>query len=97
MVPEHPTPPDPGPANVGRAVADALVTGGSTADLERVVRAYVRTLRDADVPPERALMRVKDAVGVSRVTPLPARGAPPSDHLGDRVVAWFLAEYYRAD
>ena len=97
METEHPTPARPQPADVGRAVADALVTGGSTEDLERVVRSYVRALKQADVPPEQALKRVKETVGVSTVTPLPGRGSLPSDQLGDRVVAWFVAEYYRAD
>ena len=93
----HRTPPRPRPADVGRALAAALVTGGSTTDLERLVRAYVRALKDADVPPEQALKRVKDVVGVSTVTPLAGRGPLPSDGLADDVVAWFVAEYYRAD
>ena len=93
MVPEKPTPPAPMPADIGRAVGAALMTGGMSADLERLVRAHVRDLRRADVPPEQALRRVKDAVGVSPATP--ASGA--SDQLRDSVVAWFVAEYYRAD
>ena len=94
---EHPTPPRPQRADFGRAIAAALVTGGSTADLERLVRGYVRALKDANIPPEHALPRVKELVGVSTVTPLPGRGPLPSDRLADQVVAWFVAEYYRAD
>jgi hypothetical protein len=95
--PRHWTPPHPQPADVGRAMSAALATGGSTAALERLVRGYVRALKDADVAPEQALKRVKDVVGVSTVTPLPGRGPLASDHLADDVVAWFVAEYYRAD
>ena len=84
-------------ADVGRAMAAALVTGGSTAELERVIREYVRALREANVPPERALPRVKDLIGGSTITPLPGRGPLPSDRLADHVVAWFVSEYYRAD
>jgi len=69
------------------------LTGGTTADLEGFVRAYVRELRRADVSPEQALRRVKDAVGVSLATPV--SGAP--EQIRDSVVAWFVAEYYRAD
>ena len=94
---QHPTPPRPLPADVGRAVAAALVTGGSTAELERVVRGYVRALKIASVPPEQALKRIKEVVGVPTATPL----APPdplrSDRLVQDVVGWFVAEYYRAD
>jgi hypothetical protein len=92
----HPTPSRPQPADVRRAIA-AVVTSGSTAELERVVRAYVRALRKADVPPEQALRRVKDVVGAAHATPLPARGAPAPDRLAADVVSWFVAEYYRAD
>ena len=93
----HRTPPRPQPADVGRAVTAAFTTGGSTSELERLVRAYVRALKDADIPPEQALTRVKEVVGVSTVTPLPERGPLPSDGLADDVIAWFVAEYYRAD
>jgi len=95
--PDHRTPPHPQPADVGRAMAAALATGGTTTALERLVRGYVRALKDADVAPEQALRRVKDVVGVSTITPLHARGPLLSDRLADDVVAWFVAEYYRAD
>jgi len=90
---QHPTPPRPVPADVGRAVAAALVAGGSAAALQGVVTEYVRALRMAGVPPERALKRVKDVVGVSIVT---AALPTPSDRLASQVVEWFVAEYYRA-
>lgn len=93
----HWTPPRPQPADVGRALATAIVTGGSTMDLEHLVRAYVRALKNADVPPEQALRRVKDVVGVSTVTPLPVSGPLASNRLADDVIAWFVVEYYRAD
>jgi hypothetical protein len=93
--PRHPTPPRPVPAVVGRAIAAALVTSGSTAELERIVRAYVRALRTADVAPEQALKRVKDVVGLTMVAPSTA--STPADRLAAEVVAWFVAEYYRAD
>ncbi len=95
--PRHPTPPRPVPAAVGRAVAAALVTGGSTEELERIVRDYVRELRVASLAPEEALKRVKDVVGLSRVTPIAGRGPLASERLAVDVVAWFVAEYYRAD
>ncbi len=93
----HHTPPRPQPADVSHAIASALAPGGSTEALERVVRSYVRALRAAEVPPEKALMRVKSMVPISTVTPLPIRGARSSASLADDVVAWFVAEYYRAD
>ena len=95
--PRHPTPPRPVPAAVRRAIAAALVTGGSTAELERIVRDYVRELRGASLSPEQALTRVKDVVGLSTVTPIAGRGPLASDRLAVDVVAWFVAEYYRAD
>ena len=95
LEPHCPTPPRPHPADVGRAVAAALTTGGSTAELERTVRAYVRALRSADVPPEQALKRVKGVVGVARVA---SHTAPTlADQLAEQVLVWFVAEYYRAD
>jgi len=96
--PEHSdTPPRPIPADVTRAVSAALEAGGSTEELERIVRAYVRALKAADVPPEQALKRVKTVVGVPTVTPLPVPGPQGSERLATLVVAWFVAEYYRAD
>ena len=95
--PRHPTPPRPVPAAVRRAIAAALVTGGSTAELERIVRDYVRELRVASLTPEEALTRVKDVVGLSRVTPIAGGGPLASDRLAVDVVAWFVAEYYRVD
>jgi hypothetical protein len=94
---DHQTPPRPQPADVSQAIASALAPGGSTDALERVVRSYVRALRAAEVPPEKALMRVKSMVPTSTVTPLPVRGARSSASLADDVMAWFVAEYYRAD
>jgi hypothetical protein len=95
--PRDPMPPRPVPAAVGRAIAAALVTGGSTAELERIVRDYVRDLRVASLAPEQALKRVKDVVGLSTVMPIAGRGPLTSDRLADEVVRWFVAEYYRAD
>ena len=85
------------PAAVGRAIDAALVTAGSTAELERIVRDYVRELRVARLAPEQALKRVKEVVGLSTVTPIAGRGPLASDRLAVDVVAWFVAEYYRAD
>ena len=93
----NPTPPRPQPADVRRAIAAAVVTGGSTADLERLVRSYVRALAEAEIPPEQALARVKAVVGVPAVSRIPGRPPQPADHLADDVVTWFVAEYYRAD
>ena len=95
MVPEHSTPPRPRPADIGRAMAAAVTQGGSAAELEQLVRAYVQALRKHEVPPEQALRRVKEVVGVSTATT--AVAPPPAAHLADQVVAWFVAEYYRAD
>jgi hypothetical protein len=96
--PEHsPTPPRPIPADVSRAVAAALATEGSTEELERIVRAYVRALKDAAVAPEQALKRVKAVVGVPTTTPLPTPAPQASERLAKLVVGWFVAEYYRAD
>ena len=78
-------------------MAAALVPGGSTEDLERIIRAYVRALKDAAVPPEQALKRVKTLVGVPTVTPPPTPGPPASERLAKMVMGWFVAEYYRAD
>ena len=78
-------------------MAAALVTGGSTTELRRIVCDYVRALKRAGLPPEQALKRVKAMVGTSTVTPLPGREVLPSDRLGGEVVEWFVAEYYRAD
>jgi hypothetical protein len=94
--PQHPTPPRPLPVDVTRAVA-ALLTGGSASEMEKLVRAYVRALRAAGLPPEQALRRVKEVVGVATVTPLPVRDVRASERLADDVVAWFVAEYYRTD
>ena len=93
--PHHPTPPRPHPADVGRAVAAALTTGGSTAELERIVRSYVRALRTADVAPEQTLKRVKDVVGLATV--VPSTEPTLAGRLAEKVLAWFVAEYYRAD
>ena len=83
----HRTPPRPQPADVGRAVA-AVTASGSTAEIERIVRAYVRALKAANVPPEQALKRVKDVVGVPSIA-----ASPPQPHrLGDDLVAWFVAD-----
>ena len=65
-VPRHPTPPHPAPADVERAMDAALARDGSSAELERIVRAYVRALKNTDMPPQQALKRVKDVVGLSR-------------------------------
>jgi hypothetical protein len=94
--PRKPTPPRPLPVEVGQVVAAALATNGSTAALERLVRGYVRALKAAEVSPEQALKRVKEVVGVSKADPA-ARNRRPSERLANDVVAWFLAEYYRAD
>ena len=85
------------PAAVRRAIAAALGPDGSTAELEHIVRDYVRELKDASLSPEQALKRVKDVVGLSTVTPIAGRGPLASDRLAVDVVAWFVAEYYRAD
>ena len=94
--PRHPTPPRPLAADIGRAMAAAMAKGGSSAELERIVRTYVRALKNADVPPEQALKRVKAAVGPTLMT-VPERGRRVPDQLADDLVAWFVAEYYRAD
>ena len=94
---DHRTPPRPQPADIRRAVAMAVSAPGSTEELERLVRSYVRALRDADVPPEQALSRVKKVVGAVSVTPIPGRPLTASERLSADVVAWFVAEYYRAD
>lgn len=88
-----PTPPRPHPADIRGAIATA-VAGGPAAELERLVREYVRALKAADVPPERALTRVKAVVAVA-----PSASTPPSrsSDLATEVVRWFVAEYYRAD
>ena len=93
----HQTPPRPQPADISHAIAAALAPGGSTEALERMVRAYVRALRAAEVPPEKALTRLKTIVPTSTVTPLPLRDARSAASLADDVMAWFVAEYYRAD
>jgi hypothetical protein len=88
-----PTPPRPHPADIRGAIATA-VAGGPAAELERLVREYVRALKAADVPPEQALTRVKAVVAVA-----PSASTPPSrsSDLATEVVRWFVAEYYRAD
>ena len=93
----HPTPPRPQPADLHHAIASALAPGGSTDALERVVRSYVRALKAAEVPPEKALMRVKSMIPTTTVTPLPIRDARTPASLADDVMVWFVAEYYRAD
>lgn len=97
MPAEYPTPPRPQPADVGRAVAAALVTGGSPAELRVLVCAYVRDLKNAGLPPEAALKRVKEVIGVTAVTPIPEKDPLPSDRLASDVVRWFVAEYYRTE
>jgi hypothetical protein len=94
---DNPTPPRPRPADIRHAVAAAVVTGGSTAELEGLVRSYVRALKEAGAAPEQALARVKAVVRVQAVMPIPGRPVRPADRLADDVVAWFVAEYYRAD
>lgn len=93
----HPTPPRPIPADVNRAVAAALGVSGSTRDLEQIVRAYIRALKDTGIAPEQALKRVKTVVGLPTMTPLPIPGPVASDRLSGLVISWFVAEYYRAD
>lgn len=79
-------------------MAAAIGTSGSSAELRRMVVSYVRALKGAGLPPEAALRRVKEVVGVTAtVTPIPAPGPLPADQLSREVVRWFLAEYYRAD
>jgi len=92
--PRHPTPPHPLAEDVARAVSAATVKGGSTAELEGIVRAYARALKTAEVPPEQALKRVKDVVRTPPPTHAPAT---PAERLSDAVVTWFVAEYYRVD
>lgn len=72
----------------------ATAKGGSTAELEGIVRTYARALKTAEVPPEQALNRVKDVV---RTPPSAHAPATPAERLAGDVVAWFVAEYYRAD
>ena len=95
--PRYPTPPRPLAPDVGRAVAEALATGGSSAELERIVRAYVRSLKNAAIPPEQALRRVKEMVGTATTPTLPGRARNATEQLAHDLVAWFVAEYYRAD
>ena len=95
--PRHPTPPRPLAADVGQAMVTAIAKGGSSAELERIVRTYVRALKNAEIPPEQALKRVKDLVGTPRLTAIPERGGRSCTGLADDLVAWFVAEYYRAD
>lgn len=91
------TPTQPHPAEVGRAIAAALATGGSPDGLRAIVCAYVRELKLAGLPPERALMRVKEVVGLTPSTLRPGPASLPSDELGRSVVEWFVTEYYRSD
>jgi hypothetical protein len=95
--PRHPTPPQPLAADVRRAVAVAIAKGGSSAELERIVRAYVRELRSAEIPPEQALRRVKDVVGRPTLMAVAEHGRSSPERLADDLVTWFVAEYYRAD
>jgi hypothetical protein len=95
--PRHPTPPRPLAPDVGRAVAAAVAKGGSSAELERIVRAYVRALKNAEIPPEQALKRVKEVVVTPTLMADPQRGRAAPERLADDLVAWFVAEYYRAD
>jgi hypothetical protein len=84
-------------ADVGRAMAAAIAKGGTSAELERIVRTYVRALKNADIPPEEALKRVKEVVGAPALTTIPRPGRHAPERLADDVVGWFVAEYYRAD
>lgn len=93
----HPTPTRPQPADIGRAIAAAIVTGGSPAELRSLVCDYVRELKRAGLPPEQALIRVKAVVGLTTVSPVQGRTLLPSDSLPGQVVEWFVAEYYRVD
>ena len=95
--PRHPTPPRPLTPDVGRAIAAATAKDGSSAELERIVRTYVRALKNAEIPPEQALKRVKDVVVTSMLTTNSHRRHAAPRGLADDVVAWFVAEYYRAD
>jgi hypothetical protein len=95
--PRHPTPPRPLATDVGRAMAAAIAKGGSSAELERIVRTYVRELKNAEIPPEQALRRVKDVIGTPTPMAIPERGISGPERLADDLVAWFVAEYYRAD
>jgi hypothetical protein len=90
----HRTPSRPLPADMRRAVANALA-GGPASELERLVRDYVRALKDAGLAPEQALARVKASIAVA--PPMPGRPESPAQHLANDVVQWFVAEYYRAD
>ena len=95
---EYPTPVGPRPSYVGRAVAAALATHGSSDDLRQLVCGYARDLRRAGLPPEQALVRVKQVVGPHLpVVRLPPEHGEPQSDLGRSVVEWFVAEYYRAD
>ena len=82
-------------AEMRGAVATALA-GGSAAELERLVRDYVRELKDAGLAPEQALTRVKAAVAIAPVSD-PGRPQHTARNLSNDVVRWFVAEYYRAD
>src|SRR5690349_21067797 len=95
--PRHPTPPQPLDVDVGRAVAAAIAKEGSSAELEGIVRTYVRALKNAEVPPEQALKLVKDVVGTPTLTTIPGRGRHDPERLADDLVTWFVAEYYRTD
>jgi hypothetical protein len=72
-------------------------TSAESAELERIVRTYVRALKNAEISPEQALKRVKDVVGAPTLTTLPGRARQAPEQLADDLVAWFVAEYYRAD
>jgi hypothetical protein len=71
----------------------ANAESASQSVLREVICAYVRSLREADVPPERVIIRVKEMLAH---TPRPQ---PPVVHdtLKERVVRWSIEEYYRAD
>lgn len=92
--PEHPTPPRPRPAEVAPAMAAAVATSGSTAELQRIVRGYVRELKRAGVPPERALLEVKELLGLSKVRVAYGPYQMPLERLAAHALEWFVAEYY---
>lgn len=90
MFRDTPTPARPRPADMDRAVAVAL-SGRDPAELRDMVVAYSRDLRRAGLPPEQALKRVKEVVG------LPLPGPAALERLASNVVAWFVDAYYRAE
>src|SRR4051812_31311875 len=98
---ERPDAGDDAPAEALRAAFRFALGGRKPADVERLrVTAceYVRDLRTRGVPPESAVVAIKDVLRRAITGQTPTHDSRrEAEALVERVVTWCIAEYYRTE